>query len=618
MRLGGQPPSANHGMVLKSTLGATSGKSNRDLLDQSHHSIQTISSKKPHHHHGQGQKGKKKKTKKKKGHRMTPPKGGVSPHPSRRKAWWVLNPFRQADEEEVLAKRTHNRRRWSHVFPTGEVEFKRHAGPNWKSLCQPAVLPITIDFHPSPQEINYKYKFKSYSVSLDAMEHTPYNSHAELLSEMVTQRLIQDFQLVPQSILKQSTSRGEAERKAPKKDIVGPEKHFSVSMKNQSISSASTRIPYLNNENTIQHTLSMGHRIQVLSYNPTSDSVEVVQYYSDDSLNVKVTQAYNFMMWCPLNGKYSKVVQTFTKFSREYRWNEVDNLICGDPDKAFSEGTRFRRLGFAIIPDRFSNMAQEQEYVGKFQRLLEYLNKLQQKDLQQKMEIKIITSMEDVKDKGPTIGTNRLGKNTVKRFVVDLRKSKRDNYAWMEMVLDSSFSTNRTFKINFQWLVASASKVEAQVQLLQRRCTQYGLKLVNIPHASISADVFVNPFFAPIVIPVRDKHISISLESTISNALDFVSDGEIFTDPSHLQHIDGFVFPVVPRFFLVKKVLARQFVHRSGVIFVRLITDEKGWTIFVIFQNRRHIGSDSDKEQLARDVFLKLNRLIMESTNNAS
>jgi hypothetical protein len=52
---------------------------------------------------------------------------------------WVLNPFRQEDEEEVLAKRTHNRRRWSHVFPLGEDEFKRHAGPNWKSLCQPAI-----------------------------------------------------------------------------------------------------------------------------------------------------------------------------------------------------------------------------------------------------------------------------------------------------------------------------------------------------------------------------------------------------------------------------------------------------------------------------------------------
>lgn len=46
---------------------------------------------------------------------------------SRRKRW-VLNPFRQEDEEEVLAKRTHNSRRWSHVFPKGEIEFKRHAG----------------------------------------------------------------------------------------------------------------------------------------------------------------------------------------------------------------------------------------------------------------------------------------------------------------------------------------------------------------------------------------------------------------------------------------------------------------------------------------------------------
>lgn len=49
------------------------------------------------------------------------------PSQSRRKRW-VLNPFRQEDEEEVLAKRTHNSRRWSHVFPKGEIEFKRHAG----------------------------------------------------------------------------------------------------------------------------------------------------------------------------------------------------------------------------------------------------------------------------------------------------------------------------------------------------------------------------------------------------------------------------------------------------------------------------------------------------------
>lgn len=52
-----------------------------------------------------------------------------SPPPSQtRRKRWILNPFRQEDEEEVLAKRTHNSRRWSHVFPKGEIEFKRHAG----------------------------------------------------------------------------------------------------------------------------------------------------------------------------------------------------------------------------------------------------------------------------------------------------------------------------------------------------------------------------------------------------------------------------------------------------------------------------------------------------------
>lgn len=122
---------------------------------------------------------------------------------SSRRKLWTLNPFRQSDEEQVLAERTHNSRRWSHVFPQGEIEFKRHPGPNWNSLTQPAILPITIDFHPPQQELNdpSKYNFKYYAVTLDAMDLSNYGSHADLLMEMVRQRLIQDFQLVPSNIL---------------------------------------------------------------------------------------------------------------------------------------------------------------------------------------------------------------------------------------------------------------------------------------------------------------------------------------------------------------------------------------------------------------------------------
>ena len=103
----------------------------------------------------------------------------------------AFNPFRQADEDKVLAKRSHNRRRWSHVFPQGEIEFKRHAGPNWKSLSSPAILPLSVDYFPSRQEIDQFFQFNIYNVTLSDFENTPYSTHADVLHEMLRQRISQ-------------------------------------------------------------------------------------------------------------------------------------------------------------------------------------------------------------------------------------------------------------------------------------------------------------------------------------------------------------------------------------------------------------------------------------------
>ena len=68
-----------------------------------------------------------------------------------------VNPFRLESEEQLLQTRTHARRRWSHVFPMGEHEFKSQVvgegGLNWKSLSTPAVLPLTTDYVPSANEL---------------------------------------------------------------------------------------------------------------------------------------------------------------------------------------------------------------------------------------------------------------------------------------------------------------------------------------------------------------------------------------------------------------------------------------------------------------------------------
>ncbi|CAN0188691.1 unnamed protein product, partial [Scytosiphon promiscuus] len=64
-----------------------------------------------------------------------------------------FNPFQTADEQQQLLKvRTHNRRRWSHVFSRGEKEFQTTLtmpGPIYRSLCQPVLLPTSIDYVPT-------------------------------------------------------------------------------------------------------------------------------------------------------------------------------------------------------------------------------------------------------------------------------------------------------------------------------------------------------------------------------------------------------------------------------------------------------------------------------------
>ncbi len=76
--------------------------------------------------------------------------GETSPGPSHqytRRKQWVFNPFRQKDEDEVLATKDHNSRRWSHVFPQGEIEFKRQSGPNWRSVSD---VENILDAYKSP------------------------------------------------------------------------------------------------------------------------------------------------------------------------------------------------------------------------------------------------------------------------------------------------------------------------------------------------------------------------------------------------------------------------------------------------------------------------------------
>lgn len=141
-----------------------------------------------------------------------------------------------------------------------------------------------------------------------------------------------------------------------------------------------------------------------------------------------------------------------------------------------------------MIPDLFQDSRGEQEYVKKLHRLIEFLEKL----AQAKLDI-MISSRENNgqlhDDKRSSVwNTNRLT-----RFIIHLRKGKRDKYEWMEVAINSILDTTQACRISFNWLVASSIKIDTQVQLLQRRCSQFNLNLVVAPTTSLHSSIYLHP-----------------------------------------------------------------------------------------------------------------------------
>ena len=312
-------------------------------------------------------------------------------------------------------------------------------------------VPLTIDFYPTPQDLNDQKKFsvKQYSVTLPPLAETTYNDHTALVDDLLIQRMRQDFQIVPRTIIQQSSTR---------RDVT--------------------------TENTLEATLSMGHKIQKLSYNQPNDSVDVVQYYARFAED-ETPQTYRYMLWSALRQDYVSVFQPFTKYTRPYKWNELDMLISGDTVTTILEGMRYPRISFVILPDQFVDSQGEKEFVDKFQRLVEYFGKVQglEKDELKNYSIEMHTN----NDLCPHASSGD------KHFVVDLRKKKDDKYEWMELVHDSNCDTRRTFRITIRWLVAVASKIDQQAQRLHSRCKREGLTLISVPNFSCLLSCFLNP-----------------------------------------------------------------------------------------------------------------------------
>ena len=517
-----------------------------------------------------------------------PPSTGKQGTGTRRRK--AINPFRQQDEDEVLAQKSHNSRRWSHVFPQGEIEFKRRTGPNWKSLSAPAILPLSIDYFPSSLELEHNYTFSIYNVTLSEFEKNNFSSNKELLLEMVRQRIVQDYQFVPSYVVddRDIIRRGVARNDPTTQDTEG----------------------------SVRMYLSIGHRLQVLLYEPSSDTVWVKTFLAKNSQGDNVgTFKYFYYSYCRETGGYEKVVQEFTQYSSPYNWNKVDRIICGDDDREMREGMRFKRLMFVILPDKHKNEADEKAYVDKFMELLKYFEKLREKD-SVPLQVKIETATGELQNLRQRTSRNTstpgiAGKSMV-RFYIQLRARGREHFEYIEVSIDSTFNTQWSYRIIFNWFVASSGKVDAQVQLLQRRCTQFRLNLINSSETSVSKFLFLNPFRAPIIFTVKDKAQVPILEETLAE-MDYIHDGVFHTTREFTECLDPTdIYDFGKKWG--RPLAGRQVIHRSGALYVRIIEDRSGKAVVFAFLNTQHTEQDPKTKVKAQRTFEELVKYLAELT----
>ena len=410
-----------------------------------------------------------------------------------------VNPFLKEEGALFLKYRTHNRSRWSHVFPSIKHESEiriAHYGLNWKSLSQPAILPLTTDYLASVNTLKEEYHIQGdYELIIDS-NTCAFDTAKSLLTEMICQRLSQEYQLV-------DLEGNDDPFSAYKNYIVTNYNESSFSKKKQIASSKNDE------DKDLFYILTMGHRIQFLFYNPSLRKVRVIRLLwagpktkpkdlhspNPNSNQMEITNQtaeYSYLLWVPQLNKYQLMKQKFNQFpSPEYGWSNADEILLGNSELDMNNDTvKAKRLRFVMLPEITDTEDDLERYYAKMDKLMQHLSKYKQSN-----ELMV----ELTKDR--TLGKTTKGKDKKydsKHHVIKiwLQGPHHCNPKWCFLKYDTNLSISRAFHIEFHWLSCDSWLMDEYVNILFRRCSSWSLRIAQIPEFFCTATLNIHPFRA--------------------------------------------------------------------------------------------------------------------------
>ncbi|CAI5743226.1 unnamed protein product [Hyaloperonospora brassicae] len=450
----------------------------------------------------------------------------------------IVNPFSYA-KAHGSKRLSSDRQRWSHLFPMSSHGAHRASdstipdavmhdtepmfvGPNWTSLTSPAILPLTTDHFPSPQELRQGYSEAFYTLTLPTtaiqtptIECVPrYRNHDELLTEMICQRLACDFQLVSscdsRALLAGGESRSESRQRV--------------------------------------YHLSMGHRIHQLIYDAERQTVEVKRFVQREPHDVKAAYtSYTYSLWVELTQSFQPHQQLFHRYPQpEDNWNALDNLLCGYLDD-MADTTKCRRVRFAIVPPVCAKPSADPltAYASSFTKFIAYLqSRVAPSEFGDRESITIKMSSDRPDNAQETERAVPLTESRMLSFKMAckmststasssspaLKKKLEDSRTeWVVMRLEETMDVSRCYHLDVRWLACSGVAADEFVGTIRRRAKQAGLDLRRVPEYSSVSRVQIHPLVASIFLPLPVEILD-SFTAVLTQALDFVLDDERIAD----------------------------------------------------------------------------------------
>ncbi|XP_023323795.1 GATOR complex protein DEPDC5 [Eurytemora carolleeae] len=216
-------------------------------------------------------------------------------------------------------------------------------GVDWKSITYPACLPVTTDYKPDQRTLETEYLISEYNLSPDEhnSEHMPRSplqkpplSTREVFTELISQRLSQNFQLI--IIKNESLDKTDGNMTNPM----------------NSSGRVTSLVRTFKKPASEEYWLSIGKIFHKLSL--TGQMINVVRYSPKHPYpNLHYRYMYRFL--APDNDTYETSWVEFNMEKLEtYNWNYLDFYVCtrGDQDYYLSESLKYWRYRMYVLPLR--------------------------------------------------------------------------------------------------------------------------------------------------------------------------------------------------------------------------------------------------------------------------